>query len=103
MNCINSQKKQTEIERLRLVISTIRLGVAAKTDIEFYVSSSIKMYSYYSFVFSTLAKKVQLLKTSKVMWLPRKSLQPWKKGREEDNKFYGQSLLHPEQLTKLLE
>ena len=61
LNCINSQKKQTETERLRLVISTIRLGVVAKTDIEFYVSSSMTMFSYYSFVFSTFAKKVQLL------------------------------------------
>ena len=63
LNYINSQKKQTEKERLRLVISSI----IAKTDDEVYVSSTIKMYSYFSFVFSTVLKKVQLLKISKVM------------------------------------
>ena len=66
-NYINSQKKQTEKERLRLVISLIRVGVIVKTDDEVYVSSTIKMYSYFSFVFSTVPKKVQLLKISKVM------------------------------------
>ena len=39
LNYINSQKKQTEKERLRLVISSIRVGVVAKTDDEVYVSS----------------------------------------------------------------
>ena len=53
----------------RLVISSIRVGVVAKTDDEVYVSSTIKMYSYFSFVFSTVPKKVQLLKISKVMQL----------------------------------
>ena len=67
LNYINSQKKQTEKERLRLVISSIRVGVVAKTDDEVYVSSTIKMYSYFTFVFSTVPKKVQLLKISKVM------------------------------------
>ena len=65
LNYINSQKKQTEKERLRLVISSIRVGVIVKTDYEVYVSSTIKMYSYFSFVFSTVPKKVQLLKVSK--------------------------------------
>ena len=51
----------------RLVIRSIRVGVVAKTDDEAYVSSTIKMYSYFSFVFSTLPKKVQLLKISKVI------------------------------------
>ena len=66
LNYINSQKKQTGKKRLRLVISFIRVDVAAKTDDEFYVSSTIKIYSYFSF-FSTVPKKVQLLKISKVM------------------------------------
>ena len=39
MNYINSQKKQTEKERVRSVISSIRVGVVAKTDDEVYVSS----------------------------------------------------------------
>ena len=77
--------------------------MVAKIDDEVYVSSTIKMFSYYSFVFSTFSKKIQLLKISKVMWLLRKFLPPCKNGRDEDNKFFGQSLLHPEQLTKLLE
>ena len=67
LNYINSQKKQTEIERLRLMISSIRVGVVAKTDDEVYVSSTIKIYSYFSFVFCTVPKKVQLLKIPKVM------------------------------------
>ena len=46
----------------RLVISSIRVSVVSKTDDEVYVSSTIKMYSYFSFVFSTVPKKVQLLK-----------------------------------------
>ena len=50
-------------------ISSIRVGVVAKTDDEVYVSSTIKLYSYFSFVFSTVPKKVQLLKISKVMQL----------------------------------
>ena len=66
LNYVNSQNKETEKERLRLVISSIRVGVVAKTDDEVYVSSTIKMYSYFSFVFSTVPKKVQLLKISKV-------------------------------------
>ena len=53
----------------RLVISSIRVDVVAKTDDEVYVLSYIKMYSYFSFVFFTVPKKVQLLKISKVMEL----------------------------------
>ena len=41
--------------------------MVAQTDDEVYVSITIKMYSYLSFVFSTVLKKVQLLKVSKVM------------------------------------
>ena len=67
LNYINSQKKQTEKERLRLVISSIRVDVVAKTDDEFYISSTIKMYSYFLFAFCTVPKRVQLLKISKVM------------------------------------
>ena len=67
LNYINSQKKQTEKECLRLIISFIRVGEVAKTDDEFYISSTIKMYSYFLFVFSTVPKRVQLLKISKVM------------------------------------
>ena len=60
-------KKQTEKERLRIVISSIRVGVVSKTDDEVYVSSTIKMFSNFLLVFSTVPKKVQLLKISKVM------------------------------------
>ena len=38
-----------------------------KTDNEIYVLSTIKVYSYFSFAFSILPKKVELLKISKVM------------------------------------
>ena len=82
------QLKQTEKARLRLVISSIKVGVFAKTDDELYVSGTIKMYSYFSFVFSTVPKKVQLLKILKVMQLLWKSLPPpCKNGREEDKKY----------------
>ena len=51
----------------RLVISSILVGVVAKTGDKVYVSSIIKIFSYFSFVFSTVPKKVQLLKILKVM------------------------------------
>ena len=38
LNYINSQKKQTDKEQLRLVTNSIRVGVVAKTDDEVYVS-----------------------------------------------------------------
>ena len=79
----------------RLLISSLRVSMAAKTDDEVYVSSTIKIYSYFSFIFSAVPKKVQLLKISKVMWLLWKLLPPWKIGRQEHNKFFGQFLLHP--------
>ena len=47
----------------RLVISSIRAAGVAKTDDEVYVSSIIKMYCYFSLVFSTVPKKVPFLKT----------------------------------------
>ena len=93
LNYKNSQKKQTYFSRL--VTSSIRVGAVTKTDDEFYVSSTIKMYSYFSYVFSTVPKKVQLLKILKVIQLLWKILPRWKNGREEHNKFFGQSLLPP--------
>ena len=87
LNYKNNQKKQTEKERLRLVISSIRVGVVAKTDDEVCLKY-------------TVLKKVQLLKISKVMYLLWKSLPPCKNDREEDNKFSGRSLLHPAFLQK---
>ena len=63
-----TQPKETKTNYFsRLVISSIRVGLVAKTDAEVYVSSTIKMYSYFSFVFSTVAKKIQLLKMLKRM------------------------------------
>ena len=41
--------------------------VVVKTEDEICVLSNIKIYSYFSFVFSTVSKKVELLKISKVM------------------------------------
>ena len=67
LNYVNSQNKETEKERLRLVISSIRVGVVAKTDDEIYVLNTMKMYSYFSFGFSAVPKKIQFLKISKVM------------------------------------
>ena len=43
--------------------------VVVKTEDEICVLSNIKIYSYFSFVFSTVSKKVELLKISKVMQL----------------------------------
>ena len=59
--------KQTKKEHLILVIISIRVGVVPGTDDEVYVLSTIKIYSYFSFVFSTVLEKVELLKISKVM------------------------------------
>ena len=66
LNCINSQNKQKK-EHLRLLIISFRVAVVAKTDDEIYVLSTIKIYIYFSFVFSTVPKRVELLKISKVM------------------------------------
>ena len=46
---------------------SFRLGVVPKIDDEVYVSNTIKMCIYYSFVFSIVSKEVQLLKTLKAM------------------------------------
>ena len=42
------------------------VDVVAKTDDEVYYSCTIRMYSYFLFVFSTVPKKVQLWKIPKV-------------------------------------
>ena len=74
LNYINNQKqtnKQTnkQKEQIRLVKSSLREGVVAKTDDEIYVLRTTKICSYFSFVFSTVLEKVELLKISKVMQL----------------------------------
>ena len=59
-------KKQTK-QNIRLAVNSVRIGVIAKTIDEIYVLSTIKKYSYFSFIFSNLSKKVELLKILKVM------------------------------------
>ena len=59
-------KKQTK-QNIRLAINAVRVGMVAKTNDEIYVLSTIKTYSYFSFIFSNLSKKVELLKILKVM------------------------------------
>ena len=93
LNYINYQKNKPK-KHLRLVISSIRVGVVAKTDHEIYALSTIKIWSYFSSVFSTVQKKFELLKIWKVIYLLWKMLPPCKNGREEDNYFFSQSLLH---------
>ena len=66
LNYINNWKKAKE-EHLRLVTTAIRVGVIAKTDDEVYVLSIMKIYSYFSSVFSTEPKKFELLNISAVM------------------------------------
>ena len=58
-------KTKTKKEHIRLAIVYIGVDVVAKIVDEFYVL--IKMYSYFSFVFSVVSKKVELLIISKVM------------------------------------
>ena len=64
LNYINKQKRQ---EYLRSVIRSIRVTAVAKTDDEIYILSTTKIYTYISFIFSTVPKKVELLKITKVM------------------------------------
>ena len=64
---VPKKKKRAEKQRLLLVISSIRVSVVVKTDDEVYVLSIMKMYSYFSLVFSAVPKKVQLLELLKVM------------------------------------
>ena len=93
MSFLNNQNSK---EQLRLVISSIRVGVVSKADDDvLHVLSTIKTYSYFSFVFSFVPKKVDLLEIAKVMWLRWKSIRPCKNGREEENKFFSQLWLHP--------
>ena len=68
-------------EHTRLVIFSIEIDVVARSDDEIYVLSTIKIYSYFSFVFSVVAKKFELLKISKVMQLFWKLLPPCKNRR----------------------
>ena len=77
-------------EHIKLVISSIRVSVVAKMDDEIYVLSTMKIYSYFSFVFCIVPKRVELLKIPKVMLLLLKSLLPYK----NENKFFGQLLLN---------
>ena len=51
----------------RLLISSIKVSVVDKTNDEVYVSSTLRMYSCFSFVLSTVPNKVQLVKILKVM------------------------------------
>ena len=93
MSFLNNQNSK---EQLRLVISSIRVGVVAKVDDDvLHVLSTIKTYSYFSFVFSFVPKKVDLLEIAKMMWLCWKSIRSCKNGREEENKFFSQLWLHP--------
>ena len=59
------KQTKTKKEHTRLVIDFIGVDVLAKIVDEFYIL--IKIYSYFSFVFSVVSKKVELLKISKVM------------------------------------
>ena len=61
------KSKTTKKEHIRLVTNSIEIDVVAKTDDEIYVLRIIKIYSYFSFVFSAVPKKVELLKISKVL------------------------------------
>ena len=51
---------------MSLVISSFRV-VVANTDDEIYVSRTVKINSYFSFVSSTMPTEVELLKILKVM------------------------------------
>ena len=68
LNYINYQKNKPK-KHLRLVISSIGVGVVAQTDHEIYALSTIKICSYFSSVFSTVQKKFELLKILKVIYL----------------------------------
>ena len=46
---------------MRLVISSIRVGVVAKTDDEIYVLNTIKIYGYFSFFFLYCAKECRVV------------------------------------------
>ena len=65
LNYINNQKQKQHKKHVRL--ASIGVDVVAKIDDEVYVLSIIRIYSYFSFVFFVMPKKVELLKISTVM------------------------------------
>ena len=89
------KKYNEEKGHVRLVIGSIDVGVVAKTDEEIYVLSTVKIYCYFSLVFSIALKKVELLKISKMMQLHCKSLPLCNYVREENNKFVGSAHILP--------
>ena len=58
---IHNQKQKNK-KHIRLVIVSTGVDVVAKIVDEVYVLSVIKIYGYFSFVFSVVPKKVELLK-----------------------------------------
>ena len=82
-------KKHTEKEHTRLLRSSIRVEVVAKTIDEIYVLSTIAK-----------SKKFELLKISKVMWSLLKLLRQLRNGRTEENKFFSWSLFHSLEFQK---
>ena len=75
LDCINNQK-QKRTHKISLywdrcvsvgVDVSIGVDVALTTDDEVYVLCIIKICSYFSFVFSVVPKKVELLKILKVV------------------------------------
>ena len=73
---------------------SIGIYVVAKTVDEIYVLSINKIYSYFSFVFSVVSIKVDLLKIRKIIQLLWNSSSPCKNRRKENNTFFCHSLLH---------
>ena len=73
----NLYSKQLELNQIKQpkpkskkghkIMVSIGLDGVSKTDDESYVLSTIKFYSKFSFVFSVVPKKVELLKISKMM------------------------------------
>ena len=68
-------KTKTKKEHIRLVIASTGVDVIAKTDNQIYVLSIIKICSYFSFVFSVVLKRVELLKRLKVIQLLSKYME----------------------------
>ena len=66
LNYISNRKKKKKNEPIKLEIACLGVHVVTKTDDEVYVLSIIKINSYFSFVFSIVPKKIELLKISKV-------------------------------------
>ena len=61
-----TNKTKNKKEHIRLVIVFIGVDMIATIDDEVYVLNILKIYSYFSFVFSIVSKKVELLKIPKV-------------------------------------